>query len=117
MFEIDNTELKTALEKTQSAILEPESLLTKDFKAYTRAQKLIESNAISQSEFEKQESAYLISKEIVAKAKQNLIAAERKIQDLNPLAQEEAYVENTFLCLVNSFHWVNLLLAPFLIKI
>lgn len=96
LFEIEDTDLKTTLEKAKSAILESESLLTEDLKAYSRAQRLLTSNVISKSEFEKKEAEYLVSKARLETAKQSLIAAERKLEDLNPLAQEEAYVENTF---------------------
>lgn len=96
LFELEDTDLKVAIENAKTQILEAEALLKEDLKSYARAQKLVQNNTVSQSDFEKQEANYLVSKAKLEIAKQNLIATEKKLNDSAPIATGEFYVENTF---------------------
>lgn len=96
LFELEDTDLKVAIENAKAQIVEAEALLREDLKSYARAQKLVQNNTVSHSDFEKQEANYFVSKAKLEIAKQNLIATEKKLYDSAPIAQGEFYVENTF---------------------
>lgn len=96
LFELDDTDLKVSIENAKTQILEAEALLKEDLKSYLRAQKLILNNTVSQSDFEKQEANFLVSKAKLEIAKQNLVASNKTLIDSAPLSPGEFYVENTF---------------------
>jgi HlyD family secretion protein len=81
LFAIEDTELKTTLEKSKLAILETQSILTE--------------NSLK-AEFEVKEANFLVSQAKYKSAQQNLLTAEKKLEESSPLAQEKAIVENTF---------------------
>lgn len=96
LFALDNVELKAAMENAKAEIRQVEALFDESTKEYQRAEELLRSKTISQSEFDKQESSYNASKAKLDAAKQNLISVEKKLQDSAPCAINDAYVENTF---------------------
>lgn len=96
LFAIEDTELKTTLEKSKLAILETQSILTENSLSYKRAQKLLKKGALSKAEFEVKEANFLVSQAKYKSAQQNLLTAEKKLEESSPLAQEKAIVENTF---------------------
>jgi HlyD family secretion protein len=96
LFAIDETELTVSIEKAKADICEAESLLQDDIKEYLRAQKMLQLKAMSQAEFDKKEATYKVSKAKLDGSKQNLLAAQKKLNDSAPKAITDAYVEDTF---------------------
>lgn len=120
LFALEDTGLRATIENSKMQIIQDQAILADSYKEFKRAKNLVETGAISRSEFDTKNSLYNVHQAKLAISQQNLLVAEQTLKDSMPVAKQDSFVEDTFFIpgeFVPSGSAVVSLLSPENIKI